>query len=135
MKRSLSQLLVLVLTLTALVGNGFASDAVVCDMSADDMTMMMSHDMQGHEMMDHDMPEHDISEHGMSEQLMAMTTDTMADCCDTECKCQHGVCSTLVYIPQTSVTATDINTNQAVVAEQQVLPNVIPPSLFRPPIV
>lgn len=130
MKRSLSQLLVLVLTLTALVGNGFASDAVVCDMSADDMTMMMSHDMQGHEMMDHDMPEHDISE-----QLMAMTTDTMADCCDTECKCQHGVCSTLVYIPQTSVTATDINTNQAVVAEQQVLPNVIPPSLFRPPIV
>ena len=145
MKRSISQIMVLILALTAFVSNSFVGDMVVCDMSSSGNIMTMDHHMAGHDMSDHHMPDHDMSGgHGQMQSSHSEPSHTamphmsahsqMEDCCDTECKCQHGVCSTLAIIQQVAFSQKLSNVNQAVIAGVNFPPSVTPPSLFRPPI-
>lgn len=140
MKRSISQIMVLILALTAFVSNSFAGDMVVCDMSSSEMnssgkTMMMDHHMPDHDMSNgHGQMQSDQSEQSHTAMPHMSTHSQMEDCCDTECKCQHGVCSTLAIIQQVAFSQKLSNVNQAVIAGVNFPPSVTPPSLFRPPI-
>ena len=141
MKRSISQIMVLILALTAFVSNSFAGDMVVCDMSSSGNTMTMDHHMSGHDMPvhvmsgDHGQMKSDSSEPSHAAMPHMSAHSQMEDCCDTECKCQHGVCSTLAIIQQVAFSQKLSNVNQAVIAGVNFPPSVTPPSLFRPPIV
>ncbi len=122
--------MVLILVLTAFVSNSFAGDMVVCDMSDSEMTMMMDHHMHS----SHSEMQTDDEQSHMAMPHMSAHSQ-MEDCCDTECKCQHGVCSTLAIIQQVAFSQKLSNVNQALIAGVSFPPSITPPSLFRPPIV
>ena len=115
-----SQLIIVLLLSISLVSQVFADNTMVCDMAEQQDIVMDMSDHAHHEGMSMDVP------HTMLD---------MEDCCDTECNCQHGVCSTSMFVnTQTwsslAISADDIiefnNTNAAV---------IYIPALLRPPIV
>lgn len=127
--------MVLILVLTAFVSNSFAGDMVVCDMSRSEMTEMADHHMPEHVMSGgHGQMQSDESELSHMSMPHMSAHSQMEDCCDTECKCQHGVCSTLAIIQQVAFSQKLSNVNQALIAGVNFPPSVTPPSLFRPPI-
>jgi len=126
MNKSILQVLVTLLACLALVSNVFADKVQACDMAHENThSMEQMADMSGHE--------HHMAMMEMSDE--AETDSNSEDCCGEECQCQHGVCSTFVFIQSSVLASSAFNKNAPIQLTQTNAASIINPSLFRPPIV
>lgn len=137
MPKSISQLLILIVTCFALISQVWADTVMVCDMAmvhgsghSEMMSSMSHHD---HQMMGHDMAGHSVSAEQHA-KTMSGNSDG-GDCCESECNCQHGICPNLVFLNH----STWLSDRTAQVDSFDYTPNaalaVFIPSPFKPPIV
>jgi ABC-type nickel/cobalt efflux system permease component RcnA len=137
MPKSISQLLILIVTCFALISQVWADTVMVCDMQMEhgsnhtEMMNSMSH--QDHKMMGHDMTEHHTSSE-MASSDTAKSSDN-SDCCDSECSCQHGICPNLVFLNHSVLITTKTQETDSFGFTPNAALAVYIPSPFKPPIV
>lgn len=148
MKRYLSQVLVTLVTMIALVGNSVAGDSITCDMSnaatstqanADVSEM---HDGHMHQGMDHSMHMSESSQDNGKTVVMFHSKMQMSnmvhgnmDCCDTDCKCIDGTSHTTAFINFPPMADEFVSTAGENHSYDNQFTEVIPASLYRPPII
>lgn len=143
MTRPYSQVL-LVLTLLALLVSAFADKVHACDMSMHKNMAAGSATLGAHKAINHQ----DMSAHNMAmtqtnhadmadchqEQTDGTAQAKLKDCCDTDCSCQHGTCSNLLFVHALTEPAADFHS----VSERQyfsfLLQSAERNALYRPPI-
>jgi len=142
MYRPFTQIVIVFVSLLTLVGQSWASTAMVCQHMSQDSGQhsAMNHSDMAQRNMQHQSMQHQAMEHSMSADLKTLHhahgshDPVMADdCCGAECACPVSACSapTFVFSPFSLRTE-----NQSPVMIRQLAnhPQTRPTPLFRPPI-
>ena len=135
MFKSLSQIIVALLVMTALLGQAFANASMSCDMSEHDsashhMQMTMSHDTANHKNMNHENMDHSAMGHDEMASMMQMTED----CCEVDCVCPASACTSYTYVSSELVSQLPLSSFERIKFTNLNHPLLDIKSLYRPPI-
>ncbi|TKB47429.1 CopL family metal-binding regulatory protein [Thalassotalea mangrovi] len=124
----ISSIVVTVLLMLALLGQGFAYAAMACDMSRHDSHAQMEsekHAMHG------DMH---ASHHSESKQADVTTDSAHSDCCMDECLCPATGCNNVVFLVFAAAQSQRPETHEKYSPAPPFFASLTHISLFRPPI-
>jgi len=121
MFKFVTNLIIVITLMVALVGQAFAYTSMVCDMDG------------------HTMPNHEQQmNHGSDSMMMDMPDmsqmDSGMDCCDIECSCPASACMSLVLLPEQTASLSLHSINDKILLSSPTQLVSKPNSLYRPPI-
>ena len=120
-----------VLIMTLLVSQSYAYASVPCEANGGE-TSQHNNDMSS---MDHSLPEHDMSSHMQHNMLQEMQQQEFSmDCCDEECSCPTGTCSSVTLTHFMTVSALSLVSDSSDFYLFSIQDTFLP-SLRKPPII